>query len=253
MPAALTLPHVNLRSATAQQPELTQCPDCALRLSCDQLCLSTLVVALCLAALVQLHVAATPVPVPPPRFEPEDLFPEADPDAFEHMFTANPFDAYSSYETNQWSDPFPPYPHSAPAPPRTRPVVFASPPEQQLHGPRVLILPSSTGSLPYPRPVLMGSNSDDPSSNAAVDPCSIPSAPPVRSRSFMLESLAREVADAMDFSEDPCSNFYKYACGGWLEKNNVSTIPADVSSWSKSSAQWERAQMMWARWSAIAA
>ena len=48
----------------------------------------------------------------------------------------------------------------------------------------------------------------------------------------MLESLAREVADAMDFSAEPCDNFYRFACG-WLEKNNVSAIPPDVSSWSK--------------------
>jgi hypothetical protein len=102
----------------------------------------------------------------------------------------------------------------------------------------VLILLSSA-SLPYPRPVLTSTNDRDSDSPAAPDPCSIPSgsAPPLRSRPLMLQSLARQlVADAMDFSADrePCDNFYRLACGGWLEKNNVSAIPPDVSSWSKS-------------------
>lgn len=195
--------------------------------------------ALCLATLVvPLFVAATPSMAPPRFVEPgeADWFPEADADATEHIFAANPFDAYD-YETNQWSDPFPPFPHPPPPPlpPRARQVAWASPPE--LHGPRVLILPSSnSGSLPYPRPVLTNPNDRDSDSSTATDPCTIPSAPPLRSRSFMLESLAREVADAMDFSVEPCDNFYRYACGGWLEKNNVSAIPPDVSSWSKSSA-----------------
>ena len=196
--------------------------------------------ALCLAALfAPLHVAATPGLAPPRFVEPgeADWFPEADADGADRIFAANPFDAYD-YEANQWSDPFPPYPRPPPAPPRFQPAIFASP--RELHGPRVLILPSSnTGSLPYPRPVLTNPNDRDrdSDSSATADPCSIPSAPPLRSRSFMLESLAREVADAMDFSTEPCDNFYRYACGGWLDKNNVSAIPPDVSSWSKSSAQ----------------
>ena len=84
--------------------------------------------------------------------------------------------------------------------------------------------------------MLTNLNDRDSDSPAATDPFSIPSPP--RSRSFMLESLAREVADAMDFSADRepytyCDNFYRLACGGWLEKNNVSAVPPDVSTWSK--------------------
>jgi endothelin-converting enzyme/putative endopeptidase len=34
---------------------------------------------------------------------------------------------------------------------------------------------------------------------------------------------------AMDKTVDPCEDFYRYTCGGWIEKN---PIPADQSSWS---------------------
>src|SRR3569833_4151537 len=32
----------------------------------------------------------------------------------------------------------------------------------------------------------------------------------------------------MDLKADPCSNFFRYACGGWIDAN---PIPADQSSW----------------------
>ena len=32
----------------------------------------------------------------------------------------------------------------------------------------------------------------------------------------------------MDLKADPCGNFFRYACGGWIDAN---PIPADQSSW----------------------
>jgi predicted metalloendopeptidase len=43
--------------------------------------------------------------------------------------------------------------------------------------------------------------------------------------------LAAEVLSAMDPSADPCQDFYRYACGAWLEKTE---LPADRSRWTRS-------------------
>lgn len=44
-------------------------------------------------------------------------------------------------------------------------------------------------------------------------------------------TIAEEVLATMDRSADPCQDFYRYACGGWLDST---TLPADQSRWARS-------------------
>ena len=44
------------------------------------------------------------------------------------------------------------------------------------------------------------------------------------------EEIAATVLDAMDPGADPCDDFYRYACGGWLD---TTEIPPDQSRWGR--------------------
>ncbi len=45
------------------------------------------------------------------------------------------------------------------------------------------------------------------------------------------EEIAAGVLAAMDRTADPCRDFYRYACGGWLD---TTKLPADRSRWTRS-------------------
>ena len=45
------------------------------------------------------------------------------------------------------------------------------------------------------------------------------------------DQIRQSVVSAMDPKADPCQDFYRYACGGWLD---TTTIPADQARWVRS-------------------
>ncbi len=46
-----------------------------------------------------------------------------------------------------------------------------------------------------------------------------------------LDSIRAAVLTSMDRTADPCQDFYRYSCGGWLD---ATKLPADQSRWSRS-------------------
>ncbi len=59
----------------------------------------------------------------------------------------------------------------------------------------------------------------------------LPLALPARGQDLTREQIAADVTSAMDRSADPCQDFYRYACGGWLD---ATELPADKSRYTRS-------------------
>ena len=65
----------------------------------------------------------------------------------------------------------------------------------------------------------------------AAEPTPAPDGAAAAPPEWTPEAVSREVLRAMDRTADPCQDFYRYACGGWLD---LTELPVDHPSWTRS-------------------
>ena len=54
-------------------------------------------------------------------------------------------------------------------------------------------------------------------------------------------TVASSVLNAMDTSVDPCNDFFRYACGGWIKSH---PIPTGHSRWGTFGVLWKENQVV---------
>lgn len=50
---------------------------------------------------------------------------------------------------------------------------------------------------------------------------------------FAIVFPAARVMNSMDRTADPCNDFYKFACGGWLKENPIPDDQSSISTFAK--------------------
>ena len=59
-------------------------------------------------------------------------------------------------------------------------------------------------------------------------------------RSEACEKVSKYIRDSMDSSKDPCTDFFDYACGGWIQKNPIPKTSSTYSTFAKLNGQVEK-------------
>ncbi len=66
----------------------------------------------------------------------------------------------------------------------------------------------------------------------------VASDPPAEENRLTPEQVAADVREALDTTADPCQDFYRYACGGWVD---TTELPGDKTRWVRSFSEIQEA------------
>ncbi len=94
-----------------------------------------------------------------------------------------------------------------------------------MHPRRLLLAPLLLSVACEPRPKDSGSTTPAPETAGPVAP-----APVQRPTLVARDAIGASVVAALDTTVDPCTDFYRYACGGWIKKT---TRPADKARYGR--------------------